>query len=128
MEKSHFTWTNFWGAGQPCCLDYERHWPKPPDALHYGPVKLNTKIADSLILATASMCLCLSGFLLRYTSHSDWLVAVCWVLLPPLLVPTLFFWGRDMAKPKTRKQAILAFALIVPLLALEVWFFKNLKV
>jgi hypothetical protein len=40
---------------------------------------------------------------------------------------TLFFWGRDLAKPNTRKQAILALALLVPLLALEVWFFKNLK-
>jgi RsiW-degrading membrane proteinase PrsW (M82 family) len=90
-------------------------------------VKLNTRLADSLILAIVNLCLCLSGFLFRYTSHSEWLIAVCWVLLPPLLVITLFFWGRDLAKATTRKQAIVALFLSMPLLALEVWFFKNLK-
>jgi hypothetical protein len=90
-------------------------------------VKLNSRVADSLILATFNLCLALSGVLLLRTSYSAWLTAVCWVLLPPLLLITLFFWGRDLAKATTRKQAIVALFLSLPLLALEGWFFKNLK-
>ncbi len=79
------------------------------------------------MLATFNLCLSLSGFLLLYTSHSDWLLVVCWVLLPPLLVMTLFFWGRDFRKPTTRKQAFLSLIVSAPVLVLEVWFFKNLN-
>ena len=89
-------------------------------------MKLNTRVADSLILAAFNLCLSLSGLLLLRTSWSAWIVAVCWVLLPPLLVITLFFWGRDLKKA-SRKQTIAALLLLIPVLALEIWFFKNLK-
>jgi hypothetical protein len=92
-----------------------------------GVVKLNSRVADSLILATFNLCLALSGFLLLYTSYSAWLIIVCWVLLPPLLIITLFFWARDLVKVSTRKQAIAAILVSIPALALVVWFFKNLK-
>jgi hypothetical protein len=90
-------------------------------------VKFNSRVADSLLLSTFNLCLALSGFLVLHTSYSAWLTAVCWVLLPPLLIITLFFWGRDLRKPTTRKQAIVTLVLSLPLLALEGWFFKNLK-
>jgi len=96
-------------------------------SVHYRIVKLNSRVADSLILAAFNLCLAFSGFLLLNTSYSAWLTAVCWVLLPPLLVITLFFWGRDLRAPNVRKQAILALLVSIPVLVLEVWFFKNLK-
>jgi hypothetical protein len=52
---------------------------------------------------------------------------VCWILLPPLLVATVFFWKRDLSKPEIRKQAFAAFLISVPVLTLEIWFFAQLK-
>jgi len=84
-------------------------------------------VSDSLILASFNFCLALSGFLLLHTSYSAWLTVVCWVLLSPLLVTTLLFWGRDLRKPTDRRQAIVALLVSVPVLVLEVWFFKHLN-
>jgi hypothetical protein len=67
-------------------------------SVHHRIVKLNTRVADSLILATFNLCLALTGFALLPTSYSAWLLTVCWVLLPPLLVITLFF--GDVIWPK----------------------------
>src|SRR2546426_6980247 len=97
------------------------------NSVHHCPVKLNTRVADSLILATFNLCLSLSGFLLLATSFSAWLIAVCWVLLPALLVITLFFWGRDLWREATRRQAILSLLVSMPVVVLEVWFFKHLN-
>ena len=107
-------------------LRYQCYWPKARDSVHHRLVKLNTRVADSLILATFNLSLSVSGFLLLYTSHSAWLLVVCWVLLPPLLVITLFFWARDLRKT-TRRQAIVALLLSMPVLVLEIWFFKHLN-
>jgi hypothetical protein len=90
-------------------------------------VQLNRKLADSLILATFNLCLALSGFALLRSSHSAWLIAVCWVLLPPLVIATLFFWARDLSRPNIRKQALAAFLISLPVFALEIWFFTHLK-
>jgi hypothetical protein len=106
---------------------YQRHWLIVGSAVHHCDVKLNSRVSDSLILATFNLCVALSGFLVLHTSYSAWIIAVCWVLLPPLLVVTLFFWGRDLVKAGTRKQAIAALLVSIPVLALEVWFFKNLN-
>ena len=51
-----------------------------------------------------------SGFLLLHTSHSAY-----------------FFWGRDVRNPTIRSQAIVALLVSIPVLVLEVWFFKHLK-
>ena len=98
-----------------------RHW------VHHRLVTPNPRVADSLILAIFNLWLFLSDFLLLYTSYSAWLVAVGWVLLPPLLAITLFFWRRDLRKTTTRKHAIVALLVSMPVLVLEVWFFKRLN-
>jgi hypothetical protein len=108
-------------------LRYQRHWLMVRSAVHHCDVNLNSRVSDSLILATFNLCIAFSGFLLLHTSHSDWLIVVCWVLLPPLLVITLFFWARDLRRPTARRQAIVALLLSMPPLVLEVWFFQHLK-
>jgi hypothetical protein len=90
-------------------------------------VQLNTKAADSSILAIFNLCLALSGLALLRSSYSAWLIAVCWVLLPPLLLATLFFWAGDVTKSGIRKQAFIALLISLPGLAVEVWFFGQLK-
>jgi len=90
-------------------------------------VQLNTKVADSLILAIFNLCLALSAIALLRSSRSAWIIPVCWILLPPLLVATVFFWKRDLSKPEIRKQAFAAFLISVPVLTLEIWFFAQLK-
>jgi RsiW-degrading membrane proteinase PrsW (M82 family) len=90
-------------------------------------VQLNTKVADSLILAIFNLCLALSGIDLLRSSHSAWIIDVCWILLPPLFVVTVFFWKRDLSKPEMRKQAFAAFLISAPVLTLEIWFIAQLK-
>ncbi len=96
-------------------------------SVHHRVVKVNPRLADSLILAAFNLCLAFSGFLLLHTPYSVWLTVVCWVLLPPLLVITLFFWGRDLRKSTAQGQAIVALLASIPVLVLEVWFFKHLN-
>jgi hypothetical protein len=90
-------------------------------------VQLNTKVADSLILAIFNLCLALSEIALLRSSHSAWIIAVCWVLLPLLVIATLFFWARDLSRPNIRKQALAAFLISLPVFALEIWFFTHLN-
>jgi hypothetical protein len=90
-------------------------------------VQLNTKVADSLILAIFNLCLALSAIAVLRSSHSAWIIAVCWVLLPLLVIATLFFWARDLSRPNIRKQALAAFLISLPVFALEIWFFTHLN-
>jgi uncharacterized membrane protein len=106
---------------------YHRHWLIHGSSVHHSVVKVNFRLADSLILAVFSLCLAFSGSVLLDSSHSAWLIVICWVLLPPLLVTTLFFWMRDVRNPTARRQAIVALLLSIPVLVLEVWFFEHLN-
>jgi hypothetical protein len=90
-------------------------------------VQLNTKVADSLILAIFNLSLALSAIAVLRSSHSAWIIAVCWVLLPLLVIATLFFWARDLSRPNIRKQALAAFLISLPVFALEIWFFTHLN-
>jgi hypothetical protein len=89
-------------------------------------VKRKTSIADSLILACFNLWISLSALLLLYTSQSAWIVAVCWVFIPPLLAITLFFWGRDLRRA-SRRQAVATLLLSIPVISMEIWFFSQLK-
>jgi RsiW-degrading membrane proteinase PrsW (M82 family) len=106
---------------------YQGHSLMHEAAVYHRAVNVNLRFADSLILAGFNLFVAFSGFILLHTSYSAWLTIVCWILLPPLLVTTLLFWGRDLRKPTARRQAIVAFLLSVPVLVLEVWFFKHLN-
>jgi hypothetical protein len=89
-------------------------------------VKINTKIADSVVLSLVNFLLgVLALTLLRFTS-SLWGLTLCWVFLPPLLVILLFLLVRDLLKPTMLRQAVFAAILCVPVVALEIWFFANL--
>jgi hypothetical protein len=88
--------------------------------------RLNASIADSLILSISNLGLSLSAILLMFSRHDSWFVVVCWVLLPPLLIVFLFFWGRDLHRGN-RKQAMLALLMSIPVALQEMWFFIHLK-
>jgi hypothetical protein len=68
-----------------------------------------------------------SAIALLGSSHFAWIIAVCWVLLPPLVIATLFFWARDLSRPNIRKQALAAFLISLPVFALEICFFTHLN-
>ena len=88
--------------------------------------KINSKLADSLIVSIVNLGLSLSAILLVHTTYSSWTVVVCWILLPPLLVILLFFSGRDWLQGR-RKQALEALLVSMPVVSLETWFFTHLR-
>jgi hypothetical protein len=83
-------------------------------------VKFNTKIADSLVLASFNLVLAASGFLLLTTSYAILFIAVFWCALPVSLLLTLGFWVRDIGKG-LRKQAMIAALVALPVLLYEIW-------
>ena len=83
-------------------------------------MKLNTKIADSLILASFNLVLAAVGFLLLRTSYAILFIAVFWCVLPASLLLTVAFWVRDIGKG-LRRQAIIAALVSLPVLLYEVW-------
>jgi hypothetical protein len=80
-----------------------------------------------MILSSVNLLLSALALFLFFFTRSMWGLALCWVFLPPLLVILLFFLGRDLLKPTTRRQAVWAGILSVPVLALEIWFFAHLN-
>jgi hypothetical protein len=83
-------------------------------------VKLNAKIADSLILASSNLCLAAAGFILANTSYAILCVAVFWGVLPFSLLMTIGFWVRDIGGV-FRRQAKVAAVISVPVLLFEIW-------
>jgi len=88
--------------------------------------KINSKLADSLILSTANFALALSAIGLAYTPYSSWTLIACWRLLPPLLLIFFVFCRRDWLRAK-RKEAVEALIISIPVVLLEAWFFVHLK-
>jgi hypothetical protein len=99
---------------------YQRHWQEAESLPIVNVVKLNTKIADSLILASFNLVLAASGFLLLTTSYAILFIAVFWCALPVSLLLTLGFWARDIRKG-LRRQAKMAALVSLPVLLYEVW-------
>jgi uncharacterized membrane protein len=83
-------------------------------------VQLNTKVADSLILASFNLVLTGSGLLLLATSYAVLFIWVFWCALPVSLVLTIGFWVRDIRKG-FRKQARIAALLSLPVFAYVIW-------
>ena len=87
-------------------------------------MKLTIKTAGSLVLSLLNLFLCILGLSLGFTGLSpDWAAVMIWVVLPPLLLFTIAYFVVDLLKPVTRKQAIVAAILSVPV-ALVVWHFR----
>jgi len=91
------------------------------NALFYARhVKLNTRLADSLILASFNLALAASGFLLLATSYAILFIWVFWCAIPISLLLTAGFWVRDM-RNGFRRQAKIAATLSLPVCAYVVW-------
>jgi hypothetical protein len=99
---------------------YRGHWRWARGSYIVDSVKLNTKIADSLILASFNLILAASGFLLLITSYAILFIAVFWCALPISLLLTVAFWIRDYRKG-LRRQAKIAALVSLPVLAYEIW-------
>ena len=86
-------------------------------------MKLTIKTAGSLVLSLLNLFLCILGLSLGFTGLSPDGGKMIWVVLPPLLLFTIAYFVLDLLKPVTRKQAIVAAILSVPV-ALVVWHFR----
>jgi cation transport ATPase len=83
-------------------------------------VTLNTRVADSVILASFTVCLALSSLLLFLTSYAIVIIAVWYMLLPVLLIATLFFGTRDFRRG-LRRQAKIAALISLPVLLFVIY-------
>lgn len=99
---------------------YQRHWQPAKCLSIVDFVKVNSQIADSLILASFNLILVATGFLLLITSYAIVSIAVFWCALPVSLLLTIAFWVRDNRKG-LRRQARIAALVSLPVLAYEIW-------
>jgi hypothetical protein len=87
-------------------------------------VKLNIKVAGSLVLSPLNLFLCAAALFLGYTALSpDWSAVIIWLISPPLFFFTITYLITDLLRPVTRKQAIVASTLSLPV-AFVVWHFR----
>lgn len=77
-----------------------------------------------MVLSLLSLFLCGVSLLLGYSGLSPWWGAlIMWLMSPPLLLFTLAYVVADLLKPSTRKQALIALSLAIPV-AVVVWHFR----
>ncbi len=89
-------------------------------------MKLSTSTAGSLILACLDLALCLAALLLGFVFRAAGAYVLFTVVLPPLLLITLVYVVIDLSKWERRKQALASLLLMLPTLAVQIWFYRNL--
>ncbi|MHB8218583.1 MAG: hypothetical protein ACYDDS_21130 [Candidatus Sulfotelmatobacter sp.] len=86
---------------------------------------MSTKTAGSLILSCLDLALCLAALLLGFVFRAAGAYVLFTVVLPPLLLITLVYAVVDFANYDRRKQAT-SLLLMLPTLAVQIWFYRNL--
>jgi len=88
-------------------------------------VQAKRKIAGCIVLSCADLVLCLSALLLAFAFNSPFAVILFMVVLPVCLLLTVVYVAIDLAGGRL-KQAAAAVALLLPTLAVQIWFYRNL--
>jgi hypothetical protein len=88
-------------------------------------VRLTTKVAGSLILSFFDLALCLSALLLGFFFQSASAFVLFTVFPLQLLLITLVYSVVDFLG-KRSKEAAAALLLLLPTLAVQIWFCRNL--
>ncbi len=87
---------------------------------------MSTKTAGSLILSSLDLALCLAALLLGFVFRTAGTYVLFTAVLPPLLLITLVYAVVDLSHWERRKQAVASLPLMLPILAVQVWFYRNL--
>ena len=85
---------------------------------------MKPKLAGSLVLASLNVLIVASALAVGYSGLLPWWSAVSlWIIPLPLVLFTAAYIVADAVKAGTRKQALIAAAILIPTAALE-WFFR----
>lgn len=85
---------------------------------------LKLKVAGSLVLSLFNTLIVAVALALGYSGLSPWWAAVTlWIIPLPLVLVTTGYIVVDTVKSSTRKQALVAVAVLVPTAAVE-WYFR----
>jgi len=85
---------------------------------------LKLRVAGSLVLSLLNALIVAVAFAFGYSGLSPWWAAVVfWIAPLPLVLFTMGYIVADAVKSSTRKQALLAVAVLVPTAAVE-WYFR----
>ena len=81
-------------------------------------------LAGSLVLSSLNAILCGAALFVAHTGLSPWWGAlVIWIISPPLLLFAGAYVISDLVHVATRKQALLALVLLIPVAVLD-WHFR----
>ena len=89
-------------------------------------VKVSTTKAGSLILSCIDLTLCLAALLLGFVFRTPAAYVLFTVILPPLLLITFVYAVVDLSSRGRRRQALASLLLMLPTLAVQIWFYRNL--
>ena len=85
---------------------------------------LELRVAGSIVLALLNSLIVAAALAVGYSGLSAWWAAVIlWTVPLPLVVFTAGYVVADAVRSRTRKQALLAAAILVPTVAVE-WYFR----
>ena len=84
-----------------------------------------TRFAGSLLLSCFDLALCLSALLLGFVFKSAPAFVLFTVILPVCLLITVIYLIVDFVSQRS-KQAMAALLLLLPTLAVQIWFYKTL--
>ena len=71
--------------------------------------------------------LCLAALLLGFVFRAAGAYVLFTVVLPPLLLIALVYAAVDLSNYVRRKQAVASLVLMLPALAVQIWFYRNLN-
>jgi hypothetical protein len=82
------------------------------------------RVAGSLVLSLLNSLIVAAALVVGYSGLSPWwAAATLWVVPLPLFLFTTGYVVADAVKSSTRKQALVAAAILVPTAAVE-WYFR----
>jgi hypothetical protein len=87
---------------------------------------LYRKALGSLVLSGLDLVLCISALLLGFIFRSGWSFILFTIVLPACLLVTLVYLVLDFVLGRSRKQLATALLLLLPTIATQIWFYRNL--
>ncbi len=84
---------------------------------------LKPQLAGSLVLSSINAIVVVGALAIGYSGLSPWWAVSLWIIPVPLVLFTTVYVLADAVKSGTRKQAVIAAAILVPTVAVE-WYFR----
>jgi hypothetical protein len=85
---------------------------------------MELRVAGSLVFSLLNSLIVAAALAVGYSGLSPWWAAVTlWVAPMPLVLVTAGYVVADAVKSSTRRQALVAAAILVPTVAVE-WYFR----